>query len=583
MIKVNKLIHKLREKINICNYKYYVLNKPAITDQQYDLLLLKLEKLERYIPLEKKQKSPTQNINDSLLKHYKQIAHKTPMLSLQNTFNSQFLYKQFICLYKKYINYKNFFCCELKFDGVAINLLYINGHLIHGLTRGNGYIGEDITHNISLIKDIPIKLKGNNIPQTLEVRGEIFITKKNFYYINQNFLMQKKKFCNTRSAVVGLLRMRNINNYANLLSFFCYGVGFANRNIACYHTTLLKQCKTYGLPISSNIISCTTLQEIIQFYDFFKTNRHKLSYDIDGIVIKINDIFLQKQIGCNSRAPKWAIAYKFPSQEKSTILKQIFFQTGRTGIITPIAYFKSIKISGVKICYATLYNINEIYRLDLKIGDIITIQRCGNVIPKIIHVVKSKRTKQHSNKIIIPQFCPSCNAKIINNNNLLYCSASFSCKAQFKEYLKHFISRNAINIKYVGKQLIYRLVEKNIISNVMDLFALNKKQLRLLNLGETTIQKILLSLYAKHKVYLHNFLFALGIKNMGIVTSKNIADHFVTLENFLKTDKYHLLKINGIGLKTISYICSFLKKKDNIQYINLLRQKIDIIYLNITQ
>ncbi|QJC30241.1 NAD-dependent DNA ligase LigA [Enterobacteriaceae endosymbiont of Neohaemonia nigricornis] len=575
------MINKLRQQIQYHNYRYYVLNKPEITDYQYDQLVIKLEHLEKNIHYLNKQTSPTQYVGDILLNNNKKIKHKVPMLSLNNTFKVKHFYKNFFAplLPLNIMKEKNFFCCELKFDGMAINLLYKNGILIHGITRGNGYFGDNITNNILCIKDIPKRLQGNNIPKIIEIRGEIFISKQNFNFLNKQYLMINKQFANTRSAVVGLLRLHNKNKYLKLLNFFCYGVGYIENFLNKSHIELLYILKSYGIPVAQYIHTYKNFQDIIKFYRFFKRNRYKLPYHIDGIVIKINNLYIQQKLGNSTKAPKWAIAYKFPSQEQNSILKKVYFKVGRTGIITPIAFFETIKILGVNISYATLYNINEIFRLDLRIGDTIVVQRCGDVIPKIIHVIKINRTNSNTSPINIPVLCPSCNSKLYKNiNNILYCSAGYKCKAQFINYIKHFISTEAMNINYIGTKLIEKLVNNNLIFSAIDLFQLNKKKLLKINIGEQNIKKILLSLYNFKEISFSKFLFALGIKDIGITTANNIAKHFQTLEIFLSSNVADLLKISGIGKKTANNILFFIKDKNNIDYIKMLTKKINIIY-----
>ncbi|QJC38391.1 NAD-dependent DNA ligase LigA [Enterobacteriaceae endosymbiont of Donacia fulgens] len=578
-----KKIINLRKKILNYNYKYHVLNNSNILDYQYDKLLSKLEKLENLYPYLKNKYSPTKLVGSRYksLIFFKKSYHKIPMLSLNNVFNKNDLFKNFFFPINKLINKLNF-CCELKFDGIAINLLYKNGILISAATRGDGIIGENILKNVLKIKSIPYMLKGKNFPKILEIRGEIFITKKKFIKLNQQKFGKYKLFSNTRSATYGILKInKDINEKIfNLLNFYSYGIGFIDQIRFVNQQEILTKLEYFGIPICKYTKIYSSYYKIINFYKYFKKNRNLLPYNIDGIVIKINNIKKQKILGYTNHAPKWAIAYKFPSQEKLTLLKKIIFQIGRTGVITPIAYFNTVNINGVNINFATLYNINEIKRLNLKIGDHIVIQRCGDVIPKITNVIINKQFLKKRINILIPTLCPSCNSILKKTvNNILYCKSGLSCKDQLKAYLKHFVSRDAININFIGKKLINKLVDKNLIKNVIDLLNLNNNILsKIDNLGNKSINKILQSLKNKQKVTFNKFLFSLGIPEIGIVTCYHISLFFTTLEKFLNTNLVELRSIKNIGKKTSLNIFNFINKKDNIIIIKNLLKKIKIIY-----
>ncbi|QJC37981.1 NAD-dependent DNA ligase LigA [Enterobacteriaceae endosymbiont of Donacia marginata] len=578
-----KKIINLRKKILNYNYKYHVLNSSNILDYQYDKLFSKLEKLENLYPYLKNKYSPTKLVGaryKSLI-FFKKIYHNIPMLSLNNVFHKNDLFKKFFLPINKIINKSNF-CCELKFDGIAINLLYNNGILISAATRGDGFIGENIIKNILKIKNIPHVLKGENFPKILEIRGEIFITKKNFKKLNEQKFGKYKVFSNTRSAAYGILKINKCINKKifNLLNFYGYGIGFTDKIIFLNQQEVLTKLECFGIPISKYTKVYYSYDKIINFYKYFKKNRNLLPYNIDGIVIKINNIKKQNILGYTNHAPKWAIAYKFPSQEKLTLLKKIIFQIGRTGVITPIANFNTVNINGVNINFATLYNINEIKRLNLKIGDYIVIQRCGDVIPKVTNVIINKKLLKKRISISIPKLCPSCNSILKKTlNNILYCTAGLSCKDQLKAYLKHFISRDVININFIGEKLINKLVDKNLIKNAIDLLNLNSNVLSQIdNLGNKSINKILQSLQDKQKVTFNKFLFSLGIPEMGIVTCYHISLFFKTLEKFLNTNLTELRSIKNIGKKTSLNIFNFINKQNNINIIKNLLKKIKIIY-----
>ncbi|QJC28457.1 NAD-dependent DNA ligase LigA [Enterobacteriaceae endosymbiont of Plateumaris consimilis] len=582
-----KKIINLCNKIKYHNYKYHVLHEPEIPDHEYDKLLYKLEQLENLFPYLITNNSPTQLVGGIFLQDFKKINHMIPMLSLNNVFNKDDLFLKFFKPIKNYFNEDiNCFCCELKFDGIAVNLLYKNGQLIQASTRGNGIIGENITDNILYIHDIPHKLQGNNLPSILEVRGEMFMTKKNLKILNKKNILNKK-FSNTRSAVVSALFLKNIYNNINnkLLNFFSYGIGFIKSKKKLYsQLETLKKLKKFGLPTSDYTIICTSLKEILLFYKKIKEKRNNLPYHIDGIVIKIDNFVIQKILGCTSHAPKWAIAYKFPPQEKTTILKNVIFQIGRTGLITPVGKFKTIKINGVNISNASLYNINEIKKLDLKIGDVIIVQRCGDVIPKIINNIKQERVNNIITNIIIPKICPDCKSILKNkshNKTILYCLSGLDCKSQLKGYLKHFISRNAMNINYIGNKLIDKLVDANLVKNTIDLFKLNMNILNKISyLGNKSILKILKSLEISKKTTFTKFLFSLGIDEVGLVTANNLNNYFQNLNNLLNAELKDFYCVPGIGKKIAYNIYNFIQNKNNLYVINQLVNKIGINWIN---
>ncbi|QJC32322.1 NAD-dependent DNA ligase LigA [Enterobacteriaceae endosymbiont of Donacia dentata] len=577
-----KKILKLHKIITSYNYSYYILNNSNILDYQYDNLVLKLKKLEKLFPYFKNKYSPTQLVGVPLSSiSFQKICHKKPMLSLNNVFHIKDLVKKFLYPLKKIINKLNF-CCELKYDGIAVNLLYKNGFLVKGATRGNGIIGEDITKKVFQIHNIPNFLKKKNFPKLFEVRGEIFITKKNFDILNQKIISKHKLFSNTRSATLGILKINKKNNkMIYLLSFFSYGIGFINEQKFSNQEEILDNLKLYGFPVSKYKKICSSYLEIEEFYKVFERKRNLLPYNIDGIVIKINNIKIQEIIGNTNHAPKWAIAYKFPPQEKKTLLQKIIFQIGRTGIIIPIAKFKTVNITGVNISSATLYNVNEIKKLNLKIGKTIIVQRCGDVIPKIINVINEKKSFNLLKDIIIPKYCPSCNSILKKKeNNILYCNTGLSCKSQLKAYLKHFISRDVMNISFIGNKLIDKLVDNNLIKNVIDLMNLNNFILKKVNnLGIKSTNKIVENLQRKQQISFDKFIFSLGIPEVGIVTSRSLSQFFCTLNKFLNTNLIELSNITGIGIKTSLNIYNFIKNKDNINIIQNLLKKINIIYV----
>ncbi|KAF0719896.1 putative glutamate--tRNA ligase, mitochondrial, partial [Aphis craccivora] len=426
-----------------------------ISDSEYDYLLNQLYDLELKYKEFITPDSPTQKIGSNLLDKFKKVTHFFPMLSLENTFHLNGYLKFENRIKKNFTaNYIIDFCCELKIDGIAVSLIYESGTLVRAATRGDGYLGENVTQNIKTIKSIPIKLKGSNIPKRLEVRGEVFMLKSEFFKLNNKGLSIKKKyFSNPRNAAAGSLRQIDSTITAKRkLMFFCHGFNFFEEiKFFQTHYEVLIQLKNWGIPINKDMLVCSDHLEILNFYKKFEKNRLLFDFDIDGIVIKVNSLYLQKKLGSNNKSPRWAIAFKYPSKEEITKLNDVKFEVGRTGVITPVAYFNPVYISGVLIKKASLHNKNEINRLNLYFNDYIIIQRSGDVIPKIVNVIKSKRL-ENAKKIFFPIYCPVCNSKLISNKGgkIIRCLSGLICDAQKKKIFCHFFSKNALNANGLG-------------------------------------------------------------------------------------------------------------------------------------
>ncbi|BAP58420.1 NAD-dependent DNA ligase LigA [Candidatus Tachikawaea gelatinosa] len=581
MTDIVKKINKLRDIIKYHEYLYYVLDQPKISNFKYDELISTLQKLEKENPELIAKNSPTQSVGGFPLESFKKIKHKSPMLSLDNIFHKDELLKFYQNTLKKITtNQKIFFCCELKIDGLAVNIFYENGLLKFAATRGDGIFGEDVTENIKTIKNVPLQLKGENVPQKLEIRGEVFMTKKTFNDLN-NYRKKigKKTFSNLRNAAAGALRQINSKITAERpLNFFCYGFGKVEETYFSYsHFYSLKQFRYWGIPISFFTERISSLKNIFKFYNKTKKIRSILNFDIDGIVIKIDNIQQQKILGYSSKTPKWAVALKFSAEKKITILKSITFQTGRTGIITPIAHVLPIQIGGVIIKNANLYNIKELERLKLRIGDKVLICRSGDVIPKIIDTISVTENRKHY--INFPLKCPYCysNLKRIPEKTLIYCTNGLICHPQIKERLKHFISQRAMNIYGIGEYIIDALIQKKYICKPSDFFSLTFEQLiKIEKIGDKLAKKILLSIKKIKKITLSRFIYSLGIKGVGEIISNNIGKNFCSLNNFLKAQKKDFISINYIGKEIATYIDQFIQEKNNIDEIFRLKK---ILYI----
>ncbi|WWO97221.1 MAG: NAD-dependent DNA ligase LigA [Candidatus Dasytiphilus stammeri] len=585
---IEQKINQLRSLLLQYEYNYHSLNDSEIPDAEYDKLKMELYRLEKCYPEFIKTNSPTQLVGAPCLLTFNLVSHETPMLSLDNISNEKDFFKfvKKLDFYLKRIKKDLHFCCELKIDGVAINLLYEDGVLIKAISRGDGIIGEDITENARKIDDIPKQLKGDNVPARIEIRGEVFISKLGFKKLNSDTRRTGKKiFTNSRNAAAGSLRQIDANITGKRpLSFYAYGIGLLEGGSSIpesqWHS--LKQLNKWGLPIYDNNCLCKNPETVISFYRKIKLIRSQLHFDIDGIVIKVDSKLLQKNLGSTIRAPKWAIALKFPAQQKLTRLLDVEWQVGRTGSLTPVARLDSVTISGVLIKNATLYNYEEIKRLDLHINDFVVIQRSGDVIPKIVNVVKSKRTSK-ARKIIIPSVCPICKSTVEKFNSIIRCSGGLSCMAQVKESLKHFVSRRALNIKGIGSKIIDQLIEKKKVSNSVDLFLVTKDQfLQLENIGEKLAINLVNALRNAKQTTLASFIYALGIRTVGKATAIDLADHFKSIDSIMNADLKNLMKVKKIGPLVALNIHNFMSKLNNRKIILQLIKEIGISFVKIS-
>lgn len=560
---------KIKLKIQYYDYLYYTLNSSIISDYQYDKLCFSLKSFKKKYKIKKSYLEYKNSLIKKNFSYFPEITHKTPMLSLFS--GSQIEdFEQYEKKIKKFLNSSQNleYFCDLKFDGLAISLVYEKGILLYAVTRGDGLVGENVTVNVMTISTIPIVLLNKNVPKFLEVRGEVYMKKKDFLLLNkQNYLKDKKNFSNPRNIAAGSLRHRDpeITRQRNL-QFVAYSCNFFESVLNLEnHDKNMFLLKKWGFPICKYFTICNTIKEVYKFYEKINNNRAKLNYEIDGIVIKINSKALQKKIGFVNKAPKWAFALKFFSYSVITKVIGIKFSIGRTGILTPVAFVKPIIISGVLIRKVSLYNKKKIEQLNLCLGDYVKIYRAGDVIPKIEKVLLEKRliTVQ---KIIFPNFCPVCKTKLIfiKKDSLIYCPASFFCSAQNEKRLLHFSSKQGVYIPGLGITLIKKLFLKGILKNPVDFFKLNKKSfLNISRIGSILTKKILNSIQKSKKVTLNKFIYSLGIFLVGKVVSQNLSDFFGSLNNFLKAKYKNLRQVEGVGKNIANSILLFLKLKEN--------------------
>lgn len=579
---IDDQIKKLRTKIQEHDYKYYVLNEPVISDYEYDMLMEKLIRIEKQHPELVTFDSPSQRVGGEPVKGFLTVKHELPMLSLSNTYTKEELYEFENRLHNAEKNEKFEYVAELKFDGIAISLIYQDGLLIQGVTRGNGFEGNNITSNIKTIPSIPLKLfKDDDLPENIEVRGEIYIPKKSFEKLNR--IRQKngdKIFANPRNAAAGSLKNQDPRIVAKRpLYFTAYflrlhrGSDRTDFDIST-HFDSMHLLRKLGFPVSRHISLLQTMWDVIERCDYWEEHRNNVDYGIDGMVIKVNSLSQQQILGTTAKSPRWAIAYKFKAKEATTLLKKIHIQVGRTGVITPVAVLEPVFLDGSTISRATLHNRDEILRKDIREGDTVIIEKGGDVIPKIVKVVKKKRT-DNSKKFIMPEICPICQNNLVQiQGEVDIRCENLSCPAQIYGRIKHFASRNGMDIEGLGDAVIHQLVENRIVSDYGDLYSLKEEDvLSLERMGEKSVRNLLNSINNSKKRSLDRLFFALGIRFIGKNSAKILADYFGSLDRLVATTQDELLAVEGIGPKNADSIMKFFQNNNNKKIVEKLRSK----------
>lgn len=573
-------INQLRTSLRHHEHQYHVLDAPEIPDAEYDRLMQQLRDLETQHPELITLDSPTQRVGAAPLDAFEQVKHEVPMLSLDNVFDEE----SYLAFDKRVHDRLKraeplTFCCELKLDGLAVSLLYENGELVRAATRGDGTTGENITANVRTIRAIPLRLQGDNIPQRVEVRGEVFMPQAGFEQLNEDARRKGGKvFANPRNAAAGSLRQLDPRITAKRrLTFFCYGVGLLEGGeLPRSHIQRLMQFKAWGLPVSDRVKLCTGSEQVIAFYRQVEQDRTSLGFDIDGVVIKVDDLDLQEQLGFVARAPRWATAFKFPAQEQITQVREVEFQVGRTGAITPVARLEPVQVAGVMVSNATLHNADEIERLGLRIGDTVIVRRAGDVIPQVVGVVLEQRP-QDAKEITFPEQCPVCGSEIerVEGEAVARCTGGLFCAAQRKEALKHFVSRRALDVDGMGDKIIEQLVEKQYVENPADLFELTAGKLTGLDrMGPKSAQNLIVSLEKAKQTTFARFLYALGIREVGEATAANLAAHFRNLENLRAADIDALKSVPDVGEVVAKHVLNFLSEEHNQKVIEALEKVI---------
>lgn len=572
-----KKMERLKKKINEHNYRYHILDDPLISDAAYDKLFRELEDLEKHYPELVSNDSPTQRVGSTPLTSFQQVQHAIPMLSLENAFSEKEVLAFNQRIQERLQTEDDIeYACEPKLDGIAVSLIYYKGQLIRAATRGDGHTGEDITLNIRTILSIPLQLRGSDYPTNLEVRGEVYIPKKAFQQLNNRLKETgEKPLVNPRNAAAGSLRQLNPKITAQRsLAFFTHSVGQIKEGpLAATHTAILDQFKRWGLPRCPQTKTAKNISACLAYYYKIEKQRVTLPYEIDGVVYKVNSIALQQQLGFVSRAPRWALAHKFPAQEAFTRVLAIEFQVGRTGALTPVARLQPIFVGGATISNATLHNMDEVKRKDIRVGDTVIIRRAGDVIPEVVSVVQEKRPA-NTYDLQLPKHCPICGSDIIKleTEATARCSGALYCPAQRKEAIKHFVSRKAMNIEGLGDKLVDQLVDTNLIKDVSDLYQLKIEQLvDLEHLGEKSAQKLCAAILASKKTSLTRFLYGLGIRDVGITTALNLTQHFQKLKSIMQADEASLQAIPDIGPVVAAHVKKFFSEAHNLEVIkNLL-------------
>lgn len=569
-------IKQLKAQIENYNYQYYVLDNPTIPDAEYDRLMRELIALEEANPELKSADSPSQKVGGMALAAFDKVNHEVPMLSLDNAFDEEEFYAFDKRMKDRLKNSSDLaFCCEPKLDGLAVSILYENGVLLRAATRGDGQVGENITENVKTIRNVPLRLRGESIPARLEVRGEVFIDDKGFAKLNQTQQEKgDKTFANPRNAAAGSLRQLDPKITASRpLMLYAYSTGVVEGfELAETHYEQLMQLKEWGLPVCPEIRTADNAKDAFAYYSDILARRATLGYEIDGVVIKVNDKAIQQTLGFVARAPRWAIACKFPAQEELTTLLDVEFQVGRTGAITPVARLEPVYVGGVTVSNATLHNADEIARLGVHISDTVIIRRAGDVIPQVASVVLERRPSD-AKEIVFPNTCPVCDSHVerIEGEAVARCSGGLVCEAQRKEAIKHFASRKALDVDGLGDKVVEQLVDRQLIQTPADLFALSQGHIESLErMGPKSAENLVAALEKAKQTTLAKFLYSLGIREVGEATAQNLANHYKTLEALQNASIEGLQDVSDVGEIVAKHVFYFFKEEHNQAVINAL-------------
>lgn len=570
-----KMIQDLRHRILRHNHLYYQDNRPEISDAEYDRLFKELERLEKRYPQFKTKDSPTQRVGGAPLAEFKSVRHAVPMLSIDNTYSKEEI-KEFDERVRKHLENKRVeYVAELKVDGVSLSLLYRQDRLVRAATRGDGQTGDDVTVNVRTLKDIPDHLKSGKPLGSMEIRGEVFLSKKHFLGLNKKREEKGEElFMNPRNAAAGSLKLLDPALVAKRgLSFFAHGVGLVENRVFQTQAELFDFFKNAGVPVSPHYRLCRTLQEVFELCDRWEDKRSELDYEIDGLVLKVNDFSQQRLLGTTNKSPRWVIAYKFPAEKAKTRLVDIGVQVGRTGVLTPVAHMEPVFLAGTTVSRATLHNEDEIRRLDLRIGDKVLVEKSGEIIPQVVEVLKHERTGKEKN-FSMPKKCPVCGSQVVRKEGEVASRCvNISCVAQMKAKLLHFASRKAMDIEGLGDALVDQLVDSKHVLDFSDIYTLKKETLAALErMGDKSASNLCLQIEASKKRELSRLLFALGIRHVGINAARLLAQAFGSMDKLLRARQEDFEKIQAVGTVISQSLLEFLANKENLRVIQKLKK-----------
>ena len=562
---------ELHSLLNQYGYEYYVLDEPSVPDSVYDELYKELVAIEQAFPELQTEESPTQRVGGQVLDAFQKVEHNTPMLSLGNAFNEQDL-RDFDRRVKQGLGTDSYsYICELKIDGLAVSLRFEDGLFVKGATRGNGTIGEDITANLRTIRSIPLRL---NKPYTMEVRGEAYMPKKSFVALNEKKEEDgEEPFANPRNAAAGSLRQLDPRIAASRnLDIFLYGIGDTGETGVTSHSEGLDLLQTLGLKTNPHRKRCQTIEDVLEYIREWTEKRPSLDYDIDGIVVKVDSLSHQDELGMTAKSPRWAIAYKFPAEEVVTVLKGIELTVGRTGVITPTALLEPVRVAGTTVQRASLHNEDLIREKDIRIGDHVVVKKAGDIIPEVVKVQLDQRTGKEE-EFHMPTHCPECDSELVRlEGEVALRCINPKCPAQIKEGLIHFVSRNAMNIDGLGEKVIVQLFDANLIKDVADLYQLTYEQLiGLERMGDKSVNKLLAAIEASKDNSLERLLFGLGIRHVGAKAARVLAEEYNEMDKLMAANAADLVAINEIGEKMADAIVTYFSQEECIQLINELK------------
>ncbi|MCA1052743.1 NAD-dependent DNA ligase LigA [Priestia aryabhattai] len=564
-------VQELRDLLNQYGYEYYVLDQPSVPDAEYDKLMNELIEIEESFPELKTADSPTQRIGGQVLDAFEKVQHQTSMLSLGNAFNEEDL-RDFDRRVRQAVEDEFSYVCELKIDGLAVSLRYEDGYLVLGATRGDGTTGENITENLKTIRSIPLRIKE---PLSMEVRGEAFMPRKSFEALNEAKMERDEvPFANPRNAAAGSLRQLDPKIAAKRnLDIFVYAMTDTGELEIDSHSESLNLLDDLGFKTNKERQTCETIDDVIAYIESWQTKRPELSYDIDGIVVKVDSFDQQAELGTTAKSPRWAIAYKFPAEEVVTKLVNIELTVGRTGVITPTAILEPVQVAGTTVQRASLHNEDLIREKDIRIGDYVVVKKAGDIIPEVVNVIEEKRTGEEQ-EFTMPTHCPECESELVRlEGEVALRCINPSCPAQIREGLIHFVSRNAMNIDGLGEKVISQLFREQLIKDVADIYTLTKQQLiELERMGEKSADNLIAAIEASKENSLERLLFGLGIRHVGAKAAKTLAQHFETIDKLTKATYDELVAINEIGAKMADAIVAYFTQEEVQELIHELKE-----------